>query len=286
MGQVRDRMKEDLRLRFYRRGTIQLYLRYAAKFVAHCRRPPAEMGRDEVRAYLLYLVEERKLMAGTVKGHLGAIRFLYAVTLGRPEVVAGFAWPRQLRPLPDILSGTEVAAVLGAVEGLRYRAILMVAYGAGLRVTEACRLGIADVDSKRGLIHVRDGKRGRDRYVGLGARLLAVLREYWRAARPSGPALFPGDGESGTISADAVRHALRRAVARTDVKKRVTPHLLRHAFATHLHELGTDIRTIQALLGHASIRTTVHYTQVSQRTVGATTSPLDLLGTPEARRLG
>jgi integrase/recombinase XerD len=284
MGEVRDRMKQDLRLKCYRPRTQVLYLGYAKKFVAHFMKPPTELGREEVRTYQLYLSDERKLQAGTIKGHLGAIRFLYTFTLGRPEVVAGILWPRQSYKLPDILACTEVEAVFANVESLEHRAILMATYGAGLRITEACRLGIADLDSKRGLIHVREGKRGRERYVMLPQRLLGVLREYWRQARPPGPALFPGKGRTGAITPRAVRAALANAVAKAGLTKRVTPHTMRHSFATHLLEGGTDLRTIQVLLGHASIRTTTHYTQVSSKTIASTTSPLDRLGKPEGKK--
>jgi site-specific recombinase XerD len=279
-------MKDDLRLRCYRQGTQDLYLAYATKFVAHFMRPPVELGQEEVRTFQLYLQDERKFQAGTIKGYLGAIRFLYAVTLGKPEVVAGIIWPRMRHKLPDILAGAEIEAVFAHIEALRHRAILMAAYGVGLRISEACRLCIGDVDSKRGLIHVRDGKRGRDRYVMLPTRLLDALREYWRVARPPGPPLFPGEGRTGVVTPAAVRQALRAAVAKSGVTKRVTPHILRHSFATHLLEGGTDIRTIQVLLGHASIRTTAHYAQVSGRVIAATTSPLDKLGTSEAPKRG
>lgn len=161
----------------------------------------------------------------------------------------------------------------------------MAAYGAGLRVSEACRLGVGDIDSRRGLIHVRDGKGGKDRFVMLSTRLLAVLREYWRAARPSGPYLFPGMDGAQPIDRHAVNRALRQAAVDAGIAKKVTPHSLRHAFATHLLEAGTDIRTIQVLLGHASISTTARYAKVSQRHVGRTTSPLDVLGTEEGRKL-
>ncbi len=286
MGSVGDRMKEDLRLKNYRDGTRELYLGCARTFVAYFRRPPAELGSAEIRRYQIHLADERKLQPGTIKVHLGAIRFLYSVTLGRPEVVAGIVWPRQTYKLPEILAGSEVEAILGGVESLTYRAILMAAYGAGLRVSEACRLCIGDIDNKRGLIHVRDGKRGRDRYVMLPARLLAVLREYWRVTRPPGPELFPGKGPTGVASRKAVGVALGKAVRQANLGKRVTPHSLRHAFATHLLESGTDIRIIQMLLGHASIRTTVRYAQVSARTIAGTTSPLDLLGRPKGKTLG
>lgn len=284
MGDVRDRMKQDLRLKCYRPGTQALYLSYAKKFVAYFMKPPTELGREEVRKYQLYLHDERKLHPGTVKGHLGAIRFLYTFTLGKPEVVAGILWPRQPHKLPDVLACEEVEAVFANVESLEHRAILMATYGAGLRITEACRLCIPDLDPKRGLIHVRDGKRGRDRYVMLPVRLLGILREYWRQARPPGPQLFPGTGRTGTITPRAVGDALAKAVTKAGLTKRVTPHSMRHAFATHLLEGGTDIRTIQVLLGHASIRTTAHYTRVSGKTIASTKSPLDRLGTKEAKK--
>jgi len=244
------------------------------------------MGRKEVREYQLYLQDVRKLQPGTIKGHLGAIRFLYGVTLGQPEVAASIIWPRQPRKLPDIPASSEVETVFGHVESLAYRAILMAAYGAGLRITEACRLTIPDLDTQRGLIHVRDGKRGRDRYVMLPKRLLEVLRAYWRQARPPGPQFFPGRGRTGVLTPGAVGKALKKAVVKAALTKRVTPHTLRHAFATHLLEAGTDIRTIQVLLGHSSIRSTAHYTQVSGRTIARTISPLDRLGNPEAKKRG
>ena len=208
------------------------------------------------------------------------------VTLDRPEVVAGFKFPRQGRPLPDILSASEVEALLGRIASLRHRAVIMAAYGAGLRVSEACRLCVGDIDSRRGLIHVHDGKGGKDRYVMLSKRLLAVLREYWKAARPPGPYLFPGTDGADTVHRMMVNRALKQAAVDAGITKKVTPHSLRHTFATHLLEGGTDIRTIQVLLGHGSIRTTARYAKVSKRHVGRTTSPLDVLGTEEGRKLG
>jgi site-specific recombinase XerD len=279
-------MRQDLLLAGYRLQTIERYLARAHNFVAYFKRPPTELSAEDVRRYLLHLVEDRHYKPGTMKTVLGGIRFLYAVTLRRPEVVAWFRFPRQARTLPDILGATEVEALLARVEKLQHRALIMAAYGAGLRVSEACRLCVQDIDSRRGVIHVRDGKGGKDRYVMLGARLLAVLREYWRAARPAGPHLFPGMHESVVVSRKTLNRALKQAAVDAGISKQVTPHSLRHAFATHLLEGGTDIRTIQMLLGHASIRTTAHYVQVSTRHIGQTTSPLDVLGTPEAAKLG
>ena len=218
--------------------------------------------------------------------HVAAVKFLYGITLDRPEVAARVPWPRMPWKLPDILTPDEMVEVLAAIDSLMHRAIVMTAYGTGLRISEACALMTGDIDSKRGVIHVRDGKRGRDRFVMLPARLLDVLRAYWRAARPTGPALFPGQTPRGVISSNAVGRALHKAVKRTTINKRVTPHVLRHCFATHLLEGGTDIRIIQMLLGHGSIRTTARYTQVSTRHIAKTQSPLDRLAKKGGRTTG
>jgi len=286
MGQLRDRMLADLQLRFYRPGTQQAYLACARRYAAYYMVSPARLGAEDARAYLVHLVQEKKASAATLKMNVAALKFLYTHTLGRPEVVAAIPWPRVRSTLPVILSGTEVEAFLAAVRVLKYRAIAMTMYGTGLRVQETCRLGVGDIDSRRGLIHVRDGKRGRDRYVMLAERLLLVLREYWRATRPEGSYLFSGTRADRPIEPESVRRAIREAAAAAGLVKRVTPHILRHSFATHLLEGGTDLRVIQVLLGHGSIRTTTRYTRVSAAHVGRTTSPLDVLGTSRARPLG
>lgn len=276
MGQLREKMKADLKLRRYRAATVRAYLRCARKFVEYHWRPAEEMGEPEVRKFLLYLVNDRQASAANQKMHVAAIKFLYGVTLDRPELAVRFPWPRMpARKLPDILERSEVERLLDAVESMKHRAILMTAYAAGMRINEACSLKTTDIDSRRGLIHIRDGKRGRDRFVMLSPRLLAFLREYWKQTRPTGPELFPGKIAGRAVTPDAVRAALRKAVARAGIKKHVTPHVLRHCFATHLLEGGEDIRTIQVLLGHGSIRTTARYTQVSERHIGRTQSPLD-----------
>ena len=188
---------------------------------------------------------------------------------------------------PDILSGTEVAKLLKAVSSssLVPAMALTTAYGAGLRISEVCRLQVDDIDGKRKLIHVRLGKGGKDRYVMLADRLLEGLRQYWVKVKPKGW-LFPGRKKGAHLHPTAVRWALKEAVKATKLKKRITPHTLRHSFATHLHEAGNDIRLIQALLGHASIRTTALYTQVSAKHIASVKSPLDLLGTKKAVALG
>ena len=282
MGQLREKMNADLRLRGYSDVTCTEYVRCAAKYVAFHRRPPAEMGEPEIRAFLMHLTVERGAGPADHKMHVAAIRFLYGVTLERPEVAARIPWPRVPYTLPKILDVGEVEQLFACIESIKYRAVLMTAYATGMRITEACTLHVSDIDSRRGVIHIRNGKGMRDRYVMLSPRLLACLREYFRVTRPKGPELFPGREPGTSVSVDAVRSAMSRAVQAAGIKKRVVPHLLRHSFATHLLEAGEDLRTIQVLLGHASIRTTARYTQVSQRHLAGTQSPLDRLGTSPA----
>jgi site-specific recombinase XerD len=286
MGMLRERMKADLKIQNLRRSTQEEYLRCCHRFAAHYMRSPVELDKDDVRGYLLHLLAVKKLNPSSVKVQVAALKFLYRVTLGRPEVVESIRMPRVPRKLPDILSGSEVEKLLGTVESMKYRAILMTAYGSGLRISEACRLRFEDIDSKRMIIQVRDGKGGHDRSSKLGDRLLNVLREYYRRERPTRPYLFPGQKPGKPISSESVRKALRKAVEECGITKRVTPHVFRHSFATHLHESGNDIRTIQVLLGHKSIRTTQLYAQVSTHQISRTKSPLDLLGTKEGEVLG
>ena len=288
MGRVKTRMEADLRLANLRPATQAEYLRCAKAFVKFHRRPPTEMGWEEVRAFLVHLRDELHRSPSTQKVYVSALKFLYSKTLDRPEVMRPWFMPKVPEKLPVVLSGSEVEALMGAVRGLKYRAVLMTAYGAGMRIGEACGLRIEDVQSNRMLLHIHDGKGGRERYVMLGERLLAVLRAYWLFSRPKprGPYLFPGSRPTRPLSKESARKVLRKAVKQAGITKKVTPHVLRHSFATHLLEAGTDIRTIQVLLGHKSIQTTTRYAQVSTRLLARTTSPLDLLGSAKADVLG
>jgi site-specific recombinase XerD len=244
------------------------------------------MGKEEVREYLLHLKEQRKLGASHLNVTVCALKFLYRVTLERPEVMASFTGPKPAPKLPTILSGTEIEALFAGMEAIKYRAVLMTAYGAGLRISETCALEVQDIDSRRMGIHVRNGKGGRQRYVMLSERLLLVLREYWKHTRPARPYLFPGDRPNRHVSADSVRTVLRKVAQKLGFEKRVTPHTMRHSFATHLLEAGEDIRVIQVLLGHRSIRSTLLYTQVTPGHITRTKSPLDLLGTKKGAAFG
>ena len=279
MGMVHDRMKDDLKLKNYADGTIKVYLGCARQFVAHFGISPLKVSEEKIRKYVVE--KGREATPSTVKMHVAAIRFLYEVTLRRPQLVASLHWPKVPRHLPDILSLEETRRLLDAVESPKHRVILMASYGAGMRIGEACSLMTTDIDSERGLIHIREGKRGRDRYVMLSPVLLAALRAYWTRYRPTPPILFPGEQRGTCITPEAVRDALRQAVEQAGIKKRVTPHMLRHAFATHLLEAGADIRTIQMLLGHSSIRSTALYTQVSVKHIAKVPSPLDRLPVKE-----
>jgi site-specific recombinase XerD len=221
-----------------------------------------------------------------VRQYLAALKFVYTKTLARPDEIAWISFPRSKRRMPKVLSGSEVARVLAAIESSTCRAVASVCYGAGLRIDEAIRLEVTDVLSDRGLLHVRHGKGGHERFAMLSPRLLLTLREHWRTVRPAPPLLFPGGRAGRPITADTVRYALRVATRAAKVRKRVTPHVLRHSFATHLLEMGVELRVIQQLLGHASIRSTAMYAQVTSAIVQRTKSPLDVLGTPEAKVLG
>lgn len=286
MGELRNRMEADLRLQNFRPGTQVQYLRCARKLAEHFMRSPEELGKEDVRGYLLYLLRVRNLSPSSMKVHIASLKFLYEITLGRPDVVEWVRMPRMPKKLPQVLSGSEVEAVIDAVKSVKYRAVVMTTYAAGLRVSEACRLRVADIDSTRMLIRVQEGKGGHDRYVMLSERLLQGLREYFRSERPQGEYLFPGRKPGSAVTPDSVREVLRAAVGKSGVKKRVSPHVLRHSFATHLLEGGADIRTIQVLLGHRSIKSTQLYAQVSTRHIARTKSPLDLLGTKDGEPLG
>lgn len=278
MGELRDQMETDLRLRRYSKGTRKEYLRCMTKFAKFFMRSPDQMGEEEVRAFLVHLVEERKVAASTQKLYIAAIKFFYGHTLKRPQVAERISYPKVPKSLPDILSAEEVLDILDAVESIKHRAIIATAYASGMRISEACGLhSRGDIDSERMLIHVRQGKGAKDRYVMLSEQLLVFLRQYYRQTRPSGIYLFPGQDPDTHISPSSVRSVFNKAVRGLRIPKKITFHCLRHSFATHLHEAGTDIRVIQALLGHSSIRTTTRYTHVSNAHIGKTKSPLDLI---------
>ena len=261
MGQLKTRMTEDLQLRGMAPGTQRRYLQTVKWFVLWRRRPPENMGREDVRAFLLHLKDERKASPATLRLVLAGLRFLYTVTLQRPEVTDGIPWPRVKKRLPVVLSEAEVALLLEHATCPRLRVMMMVAYASGLRVSEACALAVENIDSKRGVIRLI-GKGKRERETVLPPALLAELRAWWRATRPDKTWLFPAASRSGHVAPREVHGALRYAVARAGIDRRVTFHALRHSFATHLLEHGVELRVIQVMLGHGSVQTTTVYAQV------------------------
>jgi site-specific recombinase XerD len=279
-------MREDLELRGFRATPIDIYLRCARRFVEYFKLPPSKLGAPEVRRFQLYLLREAGVSASTVNVYASAIRFLYRVTLKRPEVVTDLVRVKTPMHLPRVLSGVEVERLLAALPTLRHRVMGMLAYGAGLRVGELVRLEIGDIDAKRMVLHIREAKRGRERYVMLSPRLLSALREYWRGAGLPGPRIFSGRDRTKPLHRVAVHKAFRRAARKAGIRKVLGPHALRHSFATHMLERGTDLRTLQVLLGHASIRSTTMYLHIRTARVQSLRSPLDDLGPRQEKQDG
>jgi integrase/recombinase XerD len=284
MGKLRDRMAEDLKLRRLAPGTSSRYLNCARAYAAYHMRSPEEMGEGEVRAYVASLADRGLSPAGQ-RFNLGALKFLYRVTLNRPEVVAKIPNPKVPKPKRRHLTSTDVEDLLGSVRSLTIRTVLLTTYSAGLRIGEACALRVEDIDSKQGLIYIRDGKGKRDRYTMLAPCVLTALRLYWRTTQPKGIWLFPGQKKGQHVHRTTVQEALHKAATICRLRSRITPHLLRHAFATHLLEMGTDLRTIQIVLGHRSLRSTERYLRARPAIVRRTMSPAQLLGTAKGRRL-
>lgn len=286
MSQLRDRMISDFQLANHKERTVQEYLRCVRNFSAHYMRCPSQLGKTEVRGFLQHLLVVRRMPPPGLKGYIAALKFLYTRTLERPEVVAWIPWPKVRSKIPVVLDPAEIRELLLAIDPPLFRALCVTLYATGIRISEACSLRIEDLDSRRGVIRIR-GKGDRERYVALGKKLLHVLRRYYHRERPKGPCLFPRPGTEVPVSPDQVRRRIRNAVEKAAIRKRVTPHVLRHSMATHLLEAGTDLRVIQALLGHASIRTTTRYTHVSARLIRRTVDPLTLIegatedGTPD-----
>lgn len=275
MTKLRAQMMQDLELGGYAETTRGHYLRAIAQFAKFHGRSPDVLHQAEVRQWVRHLMGQG-LGTQRLRQHFAALRFLYGKTLGRPAETAFLSWPQDVEKLPVVLSEQEVHRLLDALEKPRFRVFFTTMYATGLRINETCRLQTGDIDAARGVIHVRKGKGGKERLVMLSPRLLVILRAYWKLARPPAPWLFTGR-TGRPITADVARAALARATAAAKLDKKVTPHVLRHSFATHLLEAGTDLRIIQVLLGHNSIRATTRYTRVSAAMITKTKSPLERL---------
>ena len=279
MNEIYCRMDSDLRLSRRAARTRKEYLRHARKFIEwHDGRALVDLGEADVRTYLHHLIETRKVSVYTHKMALASIRFLFAVTLGRPEEVERIPWPKVRDPLPAIFSPPEVVAVFRAAPKPVVRTGLLCAYASGLRVSEVCRLQVRDIDSDGGVLHVRHGKGDKERLTILPPRLLAQLRRYFKETRPEEPWLFPGGTREGHVGRRHMQDGFRKAVRAAGVRRDgVRFHTLRHSFATHMLVAGVDIRLIQVMLGHASIRTTSRYAQVRADCFAELPDPLELL---------
>ena len=280
MTSLRQRMLEDIEIRNLSPNTRDSYVQQVSQFARHFGRSPEQLGPEEIRAYQVYLTNEKRLAPKSIRIAVSALRFLYIVTLKRHWSIEGvIPAPKVPQTLPVVLSPEEVLQFLTCVASPKHRTILTTCYAAGLRISEAIALTSPAIDSRRMVIRIEQGKGQKDRYVMLSAKLLEILRDWWRRVHPTGW-LFAGDRPGEHISRSAVESACHQAQRRSRISKPITPHSMRHAFAVHLLESGTDVRTIQLLLGHRSLATTARYLRIATSKVCSTTSPLDLLPRP------
>ena len=278
---LRQRMLEDMAMRGLREGTQRDYIRFVRSFAAFLKRSPDLATPEDVRRFQVHQADSG-VQPPTINCSVSALRFLFTVTLDRPDLSRRLVLARQPRKLPNVLSVEEVGRLLEAVPGLKYKAALGTAYGAGLRVSEVAALKVDDIDSTRMLIRIEQGKGGKDRNAMLSPHLLALLRLWWRDGKrrnlmmPHGW-LFPSRSPIEPISTRQINRVTHRAAEAAGLLKPVSPHTLRHSFATHLLEDGTDIRVIQVLLGHAKLDTTALYARVATKTIRSVVSPLERL---------
>jgi integrase/recombinase XerD len=280
MTPLRQRMTEEMEIRNYSPKTIRIYVAHLVKFFDFCDKSPARVSPEEIRDYLVYLVEVKGTKWGVYNQIVSALRFLFREIIHRGEIVEDIRCAKTEKKLPVVLSLGEVRRFFAAIHNFKHRVILMTAYGAGLRISEAVNLQLTDIDSERMVIRVRQGKNKKDRYTKLSPILLDLLRRYWWAARPQ-DLLFTGRSLQQPLSVSTLQSACQQAQREAGIPKTITPHTLRHSFATHLLEAGTDLRVIQVLLGHASPVSTARYTRVSNKLIRQTPSPLDLLADAE-----
>jgi integrase/recombinase XerD len=272
---LRQRMIDDMSMRHIGKKTQQSYIRSVKNLAIFLKRSPDTASHEDLRLFQLHL-SEQGLGTPTINSTVSALRFFFTVTLDRAEAVRHLAFVHEPRKLPLVLSPEEVARFLEAAPGIKYKAALSVAYGAGLRISEVVALKVSDIDSKRMMLRVEQGKGRKDRYAMLSPVLLDLLRDWWRIARPTAW-FFPGRDPVQPMSTRQLTRACHAAADMAEIKKRVTPHTLRHSFATHLLEQNVDIRVIQVLLGHSKLETTALYTRIATNTIRAVMSPLDRL---------
>jgi site-specific recombinase XerD len=274
MKKLRDQMLADLQLSGATPRTQKTYLREAGNLAKYFNRSPAELREEELKEYMLYLMKERHLSAGTFRFYVAALKFLYRTTLKREWAVEKIRYPRAKRKLPIVLDLSEVESLFAVTPNLKHKAILMITYSSGLRASETTRLKITDIDSKRMMVRVTQGKGGKDRYSILSQTTLEHLRQYWRKYHPT-EWLFNGVEKNGPLSTNSIQQLFYKAKKRAGITKPASVHTLRHSFATHLIEAGTSLHHVQLLLGHRSPTTTTVYLHVSRLNLAQVTSPLD-----------
>lgn len=282
MSEQRKRMIRDMELRNFSPTTQRGYLRAVAGLAEYYHRPPDTISVKEIQDYIVYLLSERKLAVGSCHGIITALRFFYTVTLEQNGASVPIPQVKRVTRLPEILSPEELERLFAAPGNPKHRVLLMTAYSGGLRVSELVHLKVTDIHSDRMMIKVDQGKGRKDRYTLLSKRLLGELRAYWKIKRPA-VWLFPGIHLHKPGCSRMAQKVYAQAVSKAGIKRRGGIHTLRHCFATHLLEAGVDIRTIQLLMGHSSILSTVRYLQVTSKTLQGTQSPLDLLAVPSGR---
>jgi site-specific recombinase XerD len=281
MTPLRERFVQDLQLRNYAKRTIETYVWVVSRFAAHFGRSPEQLDAEDIRQYQLHLLKH-KASWSTFNQTVCALRFLYKVTLGRPELVPLIPYGKKPKALPAVLSTDEVTRLFTAVTDPRDLMLLQTGYACGLRVSEVVRLQVGDIDAPRMLVHVRAAKGHKDRLVPLSPLLLTRLRDYWRAYRPA-TWLFPGQAADSHLSTGQVQRMCRRAMQACGITKKANMHTLRHSYATHLLEQGADLATLQKLLGHNNLSTTLRYIHLQQSDLQRAGSPLDTLpGSPGA----
>lgn len=274
-----ETVRQELRLRNYSNKTIKAYISCLRSFVRYVHpKHPRGLGNDDIKHYLLYAIEEKKLSAGTINQIFNALRFLYVELYKKSFIIESLPRPQKEKKLPDVLNEEEVRRLFAAVANLKHKSMLMLAYASGLRVSELVRLRIEDIDGQRGLIHIRDAKGKRDRFTVFPESLRVQLVAYWKTYKLEKSGwLFPGQTPDHHLATRSIQAVFERAAKSAGITKPVSMHTLRHSFATHLLEHGTDLRYIQTLLGHQSVKTTEIYTHVSKQSIERVRSPLDFL---------
>lgn len=275
MGRLYDQMKMDLELKNFSPKTVSCYLHWMVQFVRHYGRSPAEIGEEEIRNYLYHLIKVKRVSQSSINQAYSAMKFFYATTLEREWNVIKIPRIKNSKKLPVVLSMEEVETLLGCIDNLKHLAILTTIYSGGLRVGEATRLKVSDLDSKRMTIRVQDGKGSKDRYTLLGHHTLELLRTYWKAYQPA-EWLFPGKDPAKPISVSSIQMVFKKALHKAGIRKKASVHTLRHSFATHLLESGTDLYYIQHFLGHTTANTTSIYLHITGKDLARVRSPIDL----------